>query len=161
MTLCLENEESNDQSANLQQFSTHISNDSAIAGTMSPIVQTLPPQRPQRNRRVSTKLSGFDYELLPSLAPSLEAIPSANSSKVYPLSQNLCYSKFTHFHKAFLASITSLDEPRFFHQVVKDPRWRHAMDQEIRALEENQTWSLEHLPFGKQAIDSKWVYKIK
>ncbi|GMJ03309.1 cysteine-rich RLK (RECEPTOR-like protein kinase) 8 [Hibiscus trionum] len=35
------------------------------------------------------------------------------------------------------------------------------MEQEIKALKENQTWTMEHLPPGKHAIDSKWIYKIK
>ena len=35
------------------------------------------------------------------------------------------------------------------------------MKKEIRALEENGTWTLESLPEGKRAIDSKWVYKVK
>ncbi|RDY06758.1 hypothetical protein CR513_09204, partial [Mucuna pruriens] len=39
--------------------------------------------------------------------------------------------------------------------VVKFSQWRDAMTQEIQALEENDTWSLEQLPKGKK------VYKIK
>ncbi|GKV52700.1 hypothetical protein SLEP1_g59271 [Rubroshorea leprosula] len=35
------------------------------------------------------------------------------------------------------------------------------MRKEITAFEQNGTWTLEQLPPGKQAIDSKWVYKIK
>ncbi|KAF5766501.1 putative RNA-directed DNA polymerase [Helianthus annuus] len=35
------------------------------------------------------------------------------------------------------------------------------MQQEIKALEKNGTWTLEKLPEGKRAIDSKWVYKTK
>ncbi|CAL1400026.1 unnamed protein product [Linum trigynum] len=35
------------------------------------------------------------------------------------------------------------------------------MQREITALEDNDTWTLELLPPGKRAIDSKWVYKIK
>ncbi|GKF32787.1 putative RNA-directed DNA polymerase, partial [Tanacetum coccineum] len=42
-----------------------------------------------------------------------------------------------------------------------DPRWIEAMKKEIQALEQNKTWTLEELPNGKKAIDSKWVYKIK
>ena len=34
------------------------------------------------------------------------------------------------------------------------------MQREIKALEENNTWTIEDLPDGKRAIDSKWVYKI-
>lgn len=58
-------------------------------------------------------------------------------------------------------AITSLDEPKYFHQVIKDERWRDAMKKESQALEENGTWTLEPLPPGKKAIKSKWVYKIK
>ncbi|GJW65599.1 putative RNA-directed DNA polymerase, partial [Tanacetum coccineum] len=53
------------------------------------------------------------------------------------------------------------NEPKHFKQAVKDVRWIEAMKQEIQALEENKTWTLEELPKGKRAIDSKWVYKIK
>lgn len=35
------------------------------------------------------------------------------------------------------------------------------MKKEVDALEQNGTWQLQHLPKGKRAIDSKWVYKIK
>lgn len=35
------------------------------------------------------------------------------------------------------------------------------MQQEIQALEENNTWSLEPLPVGKKLVGCRWVYKIK
>jgi hypothetical protein len=35
------------------------------------------------------------------------------------------------------------------------------MQQELEALEQNHTWTLEPLPPGKKPIGSKWVYKIK
>ncbi|GKB64320.1 retrovirus-related pol polyprotein from transposon TNT 1-94, partial [Tanacetum coccineum] len=35
------------------------------------------------------------------------------------------------------------------------------MAKEIKALEENNTWTLTQLPHGKSAIGSKWVYRIK
>ncbi|XP_024974749.1 uncharacterized protein LOC112512844 [Cynara cardunculus var. scolymus] len=35
------------------------------------------------------------------------------------------------------------------------------MKKEIRALEENDTWTLVDLSNGKRVVDSKWVYKIK
>lgn len=35
------------------------------------------------------------------------------------------------------------------------------MSHEVRALEDNGTWSLVHLPPRKKAIGSKWVYMIK
>lgn len=35
------------------------------------------------------------------------------------------------------------------------------MQAEIEALETNQTWELTSLPPGKNAIASKWIYKVK
>ena len=35
------------------------------------------------------------------------------------------------------------------------------MKEEIQALEDNRTWTLEHLPPGNRVIGSRWVYKTK
>lgn len=46
-------------------------------------------------------------------------------------------------------------------EAIKNEGWRRAMQEEIRALEDNGTWTMEHLPPGKRALGSQWVYKIK
>ncbi|KAK3038369.1 hypothetical protein RJ639_030269 [Escallonia herrerae] len=125
----------------------------------------LPPVVPsKRTRQVSKNLSGYNYTLPPSLAPpsstSHSSSPSANST-VYHLSYNISYSKFSRTHTAFLAAISSVDEPKYFSQAVKHAHWKDAMAKEISALEANNTWTLMPLPSGKRAIDSKWVYKVK
>ena len=35
------------------------------------------------------------------------------------------------------------------------------MQEEIKALDENNTWDIVELPKGKTAIPNKWVYKVK
>lgn len=35
------------------------------------------------------------------------------------------------------------------------------MVDEIKSIEDNDTWSLVKLPKGKKAIDVKWVYKVR
>lgn len=35
------------------------------------------------------------------------------------------------------------------------------MDEELRALNDNHTWSLVQLPCGKKVVGSRWVYKLK
>eukprot|EP00951_Prasinocladus_malaysianus_P026715 scaffold237829_cov15-Prasinocladus_malaysianus.AAC.1 len=39
--------------------------------------------------------------------------------------------------------------------------WKAAMDEEMKALLENDTWTLEELPRGAQPVPVKWVFKIK
>ncbi|GKD16384.1 putative RNA-directed DNA polymerase, partial [Tanacetum coccineum] len=116
--------------------------------------------RVKRNRSQPTHLSDYHVKLPPSVDHAKPASSEA-SSTVHPLSNFVSYEKFSGSHKAFLAAITSGNEPKNFNQVARDKRWKEAMKKEIRALEENDTWMLVDLPNGKRAVDSKWVYKIK
>lgn len=61
----------------------------------------------------------------------------------------------------FALQISSNKEPSTFAQASKDQRWVDAMDKEIRALEENQTWVVSNLPSDKTVVDCKWVYKVQ
>ena len=61
----------------------------------------------------------------------------------------------THF------ALFSYCDPTTFESVVKDAKWRKAMDDEIEAIERNDTWELTNLPKGQKTIGIKWVYKTK
>lgn len=39
--------------------------------------------------------------------------------------------------------------------------WKRAMEEELTAIKENDTWELTELPIGRRAIGSKWVFKNK
>ncbi|KAJ9552385.1 hypothetical protein OSB04_016430 [Centaurea solstitialis] len=125
----------------------------------NPEIETV-TARPQRNRVPPRHLNDYVVELPPSVDHTKTA-PNQGSSTVHPISNYLSYDKFSDSHKMFLAAITSNDEPTCFQQAMQDPKWVEAMKKEIQALEQNETWTLETLPKGKRAIDSKWVYKIK
>ncbi|KAJ9540324.1 hypothetical protein OSB04_026830 [Centaurea solstitialis] len=117
-------------------------------------------RRSDRTKRQPKRLDSYVTEIPQSIDHS-QPIANSGTSTVYPLSNFVSYNKFSSTHKACLAAITSHDEPKYYHQAVKNDQWREAMKQEIQALEESKTWTLEPLPPGKKAIDSKWVYKIK
>ncbi|RVW26564.1 Retrovirus-related Pol polyprotein from transposon RE2 [Vitis vinifera] len=53
------------------------------------------------------------------------------------------------------------NDPKSFKEAMKDVGWQKSMHEEIRALEENGTWTLEPLPKGKRALGSQWVYRTK
>lgn len=78
-------------------------------------------------------------------------ISSHNSIK-YSISQFLHYDKFSKEHKAYLAPITSYDEPNSYSQVAKYKIWQEVMAREIRALEDNEIWEITILPEGRKVI---------
>ena len=52
-------------------------------------------------------------------------------------------------------------EPISFQEAIANKKWKDAMDEEIRAIEKNDTWELTKLPKGHKPIGVKWIYKTK
>ncbi|GJZ90835.1 ribonuclease H-like domain-containing protein [Tanacetum coccineum] len=61
----------------------------------------------------------------------------------------------------FVSNLNKTSEPSSFEEASKDPNWISAMNDEMMALYENDTWYLTDLPIGRKPIGSKWVYRIK
>ncbi|KAL0344222.1 UNVERIFIED_CONTAM: Retrovirus-related Pol polyprotein from transposon RE2 [Sesamum angustifolium] len=72
------------------------------------------------------------------------------------ISSNLASS-----HSDFQAALSTVQEPRTYNQAKGCVEWELAMQKELSALEQNETWEVVDLPKGKRAIGSKWVYKVK
>jgi hypothetical protein len=53
------------------------------------------------------------------------------------------------------------EEPTTFSQAEQETSWRHAMAEEIKSIEDNNTWVLVDMPVGHRPIGLKWVYKLK
>ena len=57
--------------------------------------------------------------------------------------------------------LVSAEEPPTFALAEHDANWRWAMLEEMKAIEENETWELIDPPPGCRPIGLKWVYKVK
>ena len=62
---------------------------------------------------------------------------------------------------AYMAKIVQDVEPTSFEEAIGKREWEQAMDEEMGALDDNETWDLVQLPEGKKSIGCKWVYKVK
>ncbi|KAI5399001.1 hypothetical protein KIW84_064391 [Lathyrus oleraceus] len=88
---------------------------------------------------------------------STSANPS--SSKVtYPVSSVLSYNNCSPDFHHFCCSISSNPEPSSFLQANKFECWKHAMNVELQALDDNHTWTLMDLPPGKAS--RQWYAKL-
>ena len=80
------------------------------------------------------------------------------------------YSNHTHQKMRSLSDIYDQDvvqfafflsQPTCFDEAAKQKEWIDAMNNEIEAIERNNTWDLVDLPADKNVIGVKWVYKAK
>jgi len=59
------------------------------------------------------------------------------------------------------AVVEGVKEPETFTEASQNSNWNKAMEEEITALQQNQTWDLVPRPEDVEPISCKWVYKIK
>ena len=52
-------------------------------------------------------------------------------------------------------------DPLIFEEAYRDEKWPQAMNEEIHAINKNNTWELTTLPEDHQAIGVKWIFEIK
>jgi len=79
----------------------------------------------------------------------------------YPIANYVTCNTFSITHQNFIAAITKIIEPKFYHEAVKDHQWRQAMREEICAFEKNRTWDIIDLAPRKKPISYKCVYRVK
>nr|GEW23631.1 hypothetical protein [Tanacetum cinerariifolium] len=65
------------------------------------------------------------------------------------------------FHTCMFAYFLSQEEPKRVHQALKDPSWIEAMQEELLQFKMRKVWILVDLSYGKRAIGTKWVFRIK
>ena len=92
---------------------------------------------------------------------SPSSAPLHSSGKSYPIAHYINCQSFSENYRKFIANVTSITEPKSFKEAMQDASWRKSMNDEIRALEDNGTWTMELLPPGKRALGSQWVYRNK
>ena len=79
----------------------------------------------------------------------------------HSISNFVSYDKLSSCMRSFVTKIEEETIPATFEEAIKDPRWCAAIDEELRALNKNQTWEIMKLPMGKKAVGCKWVFTIK
>ena len=52
-------------------------------------------------------------------------------------------------------------EPITFEDAISKEVWRSAMEEELKSIENNDTWEMVNLPQNKKAIVVEWVFKTK
>lgn len=84
-----------------------------------------------------------------------------NKDIQYPISSYISYDNLSLSYKAFIAASSQFTKPTTYAEAIKDPRWIEAMQDEIQALQNNNSRVITDLPEGKVAICCRWIYNFK
>ncbi|XP_071695376.1 uncharacterized protein [Rutidosis leptorrhynchoides] len=129
------------------------SNDESIetqtvpGGNLTDNVFNCTPQLRKSSRETKIPVKFKDYVL--------------NNNVKYNINDYLNYSKLGSENYCFVTSLTKGHEPKSFKEACIDQNWVNAMNDEMEALNRNNTWILTELPKDRKPVGSKWVYRIK
>ncbi|XP_039063778.1 uncharacterized mitochondrial protein AtMg00820-like [Hibiscus syriacus] len=70
-------------------------------------------------------------------------------------------NKLTPCFKNFTPSVDSIIVPKTVEQALKDPKWKKVVEEELKALENNNTWIIVDLLKDKKPVGCKWVFTVK
>lgn len=79
----------------------------------------------------------------------------------YGLEKVVNYAKLNDSNYCFTVNLTKSVEPTSYNQALDNPYWVEAMNNEMEALNRNNTWTITDLPPNRKPIGCKWIYKIK
>uniref|UniRef100_A0A2N9EG31 Integrase catalytic domain-containing protein n=1 Tax=Fagus sylvatica TaxID=28930 RepID=A0A2N9EG31_FAGSY len=93
--------------------------------------------------------------------PKVSYEPVLNSKSKYPINNYVSYHRLSKESMAFVNQLSVVSIPNSVQEALKDPRWKEAMNEEMKALQKNSTWEVVDLPEGKIPVGCRWVFTIK
>ena len=88
--------------------------------------------------------------------PKISYEPVLNAKYKYPISNYVSYHRLSNESKAFVNQLSVVAIPNSVQEALKDPRWREAMNEEMKSLQKNSMWEVVYFPVG-----CRWVFTIK
>ena len=71
------------------------------------------------------------------------------------------YNEYMAHHYAYMTHVAEVRELECYVDASNDANWHAAMEEEMHALAENETWDLVYAPKCVKPIGCRWVYKVK
>jgi hypothetical protein len=79
----------------------------------------------------------------------------------YPIANYVSTEKLPEPLKTFSHELFACHIPNTVQEALMDPKWTKAIEEEMEALQKNQTWTLVQLPQGKKTVGCRWVFSVK
>ncbi|CAL8131707.1 unnamed protein product [Prunus armeniaca] len=79
----------------------------------------------------------------------------------YPINDYISLSRLSESRVHYMKQLADIFVPNSVTEALADPKWKEAMNEEMRALQKNVTWELVPLPHGKKTVGCRWIYTVK
>lgn len=135
----------------LQQGDHHVQNSGA------PIQESNSDPVPE----IGISSSSPPFELVNDSKIPIAIFKGVRSCTKHPLSNFVLYHVLSFSFHSFVISLSSITILHSVFEVITQPQWRVAVEEEMNALEKNNTWVLTDLPRGKTVVGCRWVYTVK
>ncbi|CAN6563085.1 unnamed protein product [Malus baccata var. baccata] len=98
----------------------------------------------------------------PSLSSST-VLPNESSLDIpeYPIANYVSCNGLAPERKTLVDNMEATRVPTRVEEALKDPNWANTMDEEMLALQKNNTWEVTSLPKGKKTVGCRWVFTVK
>ena len=156
----------------LRVYTRRRQNEVPLAPTV-PLVSSSPLPRSAPTSETPTPPSDSEYtgDMIPSSSSnpitvrrtsrSNAGVPPDRYGFPHDIAKFVSYSNLSPTYRAFIASLDYVTLPKCWQVAKEDPKWKAAMQEELRALDKNRTWEIVPLPPGKKAVGCKWVFAVK
>ena len=131
--------------------------------SLAPQVTDTPNQSPTEDRR-AVMSEPLRKQLLPHQTrgiPKPTYEPELSSKVKYPMSHYVSNHLLFESNKSFVNQLSIVSIPNSVQEALADPRWKAAMNEEMKSLQKNETWELVDRPPGKKPVGCQWVYTVK
>ncbi|KAK4395809.1 Retrovirus-related Pol polyprotein from transposon RE1 [Sesamum angolense] len=126
-------------------------------GYWGKLVNSEPPHIKELPNRVTRGIPRINYE------------PLLNSKTKYPINNFVFYHRLSRGNEGLVYQLSTEFIPNRAQDVIRDPKWKEAMNEEMKSLQKNSTWEIVDLPERKKTcwmsvglhhqIQSRWNYE--
>ena len=87
--------------------------------------------------------------------------PELSTKVKYLMSNYVSNHRLSESNKSFVNQLSTVAIPNSVQEALADPRWKAAMNEEMKSLQKNETWELVECPLGKKPVGCRWIYTVK
>uniref|UniRef100_A0A6N2MRA1 Integrase catalytic domain-containing protein n=1 Tax=Salix viminalis TaxID=40686 RepID=A0A6N2MRA1_SALVM len=93
--------------------------------------------------------------------PKKQYEPDPKHKTKYPINNYISTHRLSESYAFTVNQLSNVSIPSNVQDALADPKWTKAMNEEMEALQKNNTWELCQLPTGKKKVGCKWVFTVK